>query len=159
MPDITFHSDPLREEIEYISDNLRAADFEEFVMATGRHPYGLLVKRAMASEGTMIAMVDGRPAAVFGCVPQGRTGAPWMLGTADITGYAAARACVEVGRELFYYWARDYPDGLRHRAYADNPVHRRYIRALGCEIDEPKPYGPMGAKFREFSYVLHPGSN
>jgi hypothetical protein len=150
---ITFHHDPTREEIGYISDNLRLADFEEFVMATGRHPRGLLVSRAMASKGTMIAKRDGRPAAVFGCVPQGRTGAPWLLGTDDIVGFDAARALVTTGSLLFEQWSQDYPDGLRHRAYATNKVHLRYLKALGCRIDEPKPYGPLGAMFREFHRV------
>ena len=153
MSSITFHHDPTREELEYISDNLRAADFEEFVMATGRHPNGLLVARAMASTWTMIAKRDGRPAAVFGCVKQGRTGAPWMLGTDDINGFDAARQLLGVGKLLFDTWARTYPDGLKHRAYAANPLHLRYIAALGCEIDDPKPYGPLRAQFREFRYV------
>jgi hypothetical protein len=150
---ITFHGSPSREDIKYIADNLRVADFEEFVAATGRHPSRLLVKRALASEGAMIAKRGGRPAAVFGCVPQGRTGAPWMMGTDDIVGFPAARALLTMGSLLFEQWAQDYPDGLRHRAFASNSVHLRYIEALGCKLEEPKPYGPLGAMFREFSYV------
>lgn len=153
MSSITIHYSPPQEDIKYIADNLRAADFEEFVAATGRHPSRLLVKRAMASKGTMVAKRDGRPAAVFGCVPQGRTGAPWMMGTDDIVGFPAARALLTMGSLLFEQWAQDYPDGLRHRAFASNSVHLRYIEALGCKLEEPKPYGPLGAMFREFSYV------
>jgi hypothetical protein len=148
---ITIHT-ATREDVEHISDNLRLADFEEFVCATGRHPHGLLVNRALAS-GAYVARIDGVPAAVYGCVPQGRTGAPWLLGTDAIQGFAAAKALVVIGQLLFPMWARQYPDGLRHRASAANPLHLRYIAALGCTIDPPKPHGPMLALFREFHYV------
>lgn len=153
MSNIIFHSPPSREDVEYISDNLRDKDFEEFVMATGKHPFGLLANRAMASSETLIATIDSKPAAVFGCVPQGRAGAPWLLGTPAIEGFAAARVLIEQGRDLLACWAEEYPDGLKHRAYADNEVHLKYLRHLGCEIGDPKPYGPYGAPFREFRYV------
>jgi hypothetical protein len=152
VSNITFHP-AVREDIEYISANLREADFEEFVMATGRHPHGLLVKRALASAGTMVAKRDGRPAAVFGCVPQGDTGAPWLMGTPDIEGFDAARKLIETGRSLLDSWAQLYPGGLKHRAYAGNPVHIRYLVALGCQLSDPKPYGPLSGLFREFSHV------
>ena len=156
MSKITVNTDPSRGDVAFVSDNLRKADFEEFVMATGRHPLGLLANRALAC-GAHVAEMDGIPVAVFGCVPQGSTGAPWMLGTDRIAGFEAARALLEIGRDCFNKWAAEYPEGLRHRAYASNALHLRYIRALGAELDEPQPFGPSGALFREFTYVLHSG--
>lgn len=150
MANITFGA-PSREALEYISDNLRLKDFEEYVMATGRHPFGLFAKRALAADICMVAYRDDVPAAALGYTNMGDHCAPWLMGTDAIEGLAVARFMVSFGRPLVKSWAADKP--LKHRVYADNSVHIKFLEILGFDVDETThSYGPLGAQFREFRY-------
>ena len=121
-------------------------------MATGRHPFGLLVKRALASNA-MVARLDGEPVVVFGCVPQGSSGAPWLLATDRLEGLSSLKSLLRNAPFYMDHWAAFYPDGLSHRVYAKNHLHIAFLRRLGCLLSEPAPYGPLKAQFMEFSYV------
>lgn len=151
MSKITFGPATL-EALKYIEANLRKADCDEFVYSTGRDPKGLFA-RCTPLEGSIIGYVDGRPACVFGCEDMESHGAPWLMGTADLQGRAVARALVKYGRRQFREWARKFGT-LRNYAFAFNDLHIRYIKALGCEVSAPQPYGPLSGPFREFTYGL-----
>ena len=152
MSNISFQA-PTKAALDYISENLRLADFEEYVMATGRHPYGLFAKRALAATVCLVAYRDGVPAAVLGYTDCGDHRAPWMMGTDQIEGHAVARFLLEFGRPLVRSRAQEGKP-LRHRVYAENEVHIKFIKMLGFEVDETSHhYGPLAAQFKEFRYV------
>lgn len=134
-----------------VEENLRPADFEEFVMSTGRHPRGVFRQGVADAYEAHCGLVDGRPACVFGLSFDGDTPAPWFMGTPAIEGRDVTRVMLREGRRLFRSWAKKFGP-LRHWAYAKNDLHIRYIEALGCEVKPPAPRGPLLAPFREFTY-------
>jgi hypothetical protein len=135
-------------DVAFVEENLRPADFEEYVMGNGVHPRMRFRQSAMMSEELYVGLVDGLPACVYGVTSGGN---PWMMGTAAIEGRTAARLLVKHGRKEFSRWASKYGQ-LRNHVYAKNALHIRYIKALGCEVHPPQPHGALGAPFREFTF-------
>lgn len=121
-------------------------------MATGRHPYRLFARMALACPGVQIALIDDVPVAALGCTNHGDHGSPWLLGTPGIEGMAAGRALLRDGSMMMEQWAAEY-GLLSNHAYAENAVHIRYLKALGCTLRDPRPYGPLQRPFMEFIYV------
>jgi hypothetical protein len=148
-PRITVRRATLADAI-YIEENLRPADFEEFVMARGRSPRQLF-RISATKPGTMVGLLDDVPACVYGVFPFEDFAVPWMMGTSAIEGRAIGRILIRHGRKLFAEWAARYGT-LRNYVYARNALHIRYIKALGCKLMPPEPAGAIGAPFREFTY-------
>jgi hypothetical protein len=136
-----------RASVRHIAQRLRSADFEEYVMATGRNPVFHLVDAAMDCPGATVALKDGTPIAVLGCYDA----SPWLLGTDGIEGLAAGKALLRDGSLAMEQWAAEQGP-LSHYAYAANTLHIRYLEALGCRVDPPAPRGPFNADFRRFTY-------
>lgn len=153
MSKITF-GPARREDIWTIEENLRPADIEEFIYSTGRS-HRKHFSAATPLQGTIIGYVDEEPAAVFGCVQMEGYGAPWLMGTNALAGPAVARALLKYGRRQFREWAGQY-GLLKNHAYAHNKLHLKYIKALGCEVSAPQPYGPLNGAFVEFTYRRNP---
>lgn len=142
-----------RRDLEFISDNLRPADFEEFLSASGRHPFKVFARRVLALPGSLVALMDGEPIAAFGIFEDGDHWSPWLMGTDKLATFSAAKAMLLLGRTYLAHWYDQYGE-LKHHVYAKNTLHIRYLEALGCKIGDPQPFGPFGAQFKEFRYVL-----
>lgn len=142
-----------RADILYVGKNLRQADFEEFVMLTGRHPAKRFARDLEGYDDLWCGVVDGKPAAIFGCHWGNNSGgAPWFLGTEDIEGPQVGLFMVREGRALFKYWATIFGE-LSNSVYDDNHLHKRYIQLLGAELsDTVELMGPFNAPFRKFTY-------
>lgn len=137
-----------------VESNLRPADFEEFVMSTGRNPKGLFRLGVTTAQQSYCGTVDGVPACIYGVtLDHDGVASPWFMGTPLIEGMAVAKAMLVYGRMLFRDWYDEFGP-LRHYAYAKNELHIRYIEALGCEIKPSAPRGPFNAPFREFTYYV-----
>lgn len=146
-------------DLAYVGSNLRAADFGEFVMSSGRDPRLAFARRAKGSADLSCGVVDGTPACIFGVMPQDGWASPWFMGTDQIEGPAVARAMLTVGRKLFSKWVAEYGH-LENSVYDHNELHKKYIRALGCELaPEPIIWGLQQAPMRTFTYVRTDGSS
>lgn len=142
-----------RADLEYIGDRLRDADRAEFIASCGKDPEKFFVAR-VAPSAQYTAFVDELPAAVFGCTDVGTFGAPWLMGTEALEGYAVARAMVRHGRMFFDAWAQNY-FCLCNYTYAHNHLHHKFLRLIGAEISNViKPLGPRGEPFKEFTYSV-----
>ena len=142
-----------RADLEYIGDRLRDADRIEFIASTGKDPESFFVARtARAAQYT--AFVDELPAAVVGCTDAGTYGAPWLMGTDALEGYAVARAMVRYGRLFFDSWAKNY-FCLCNYTYAHNHLHHKFLNLIGAEIsDVIEHLGPRKEPFKEFTYSV-----
>ena len=139
-------------DVIYVGKNLRPADFEEYIFSTGRHPAKAFAKSLRGYDDLHCGTSDGVPAAIFGCHWGDHSGGtPWFMGTEAIEGLAVARLMVTHGRKLFANWAKTFGP-LRHHVYAENKLHIRYIRALGCTFGEPVERGPFNQQFIPFTY-------
>lgn len=140
-----------KSDLAYVGENLRLADFEEYVMSTGRHPAKRFARSLDGVPDLLCGTVNGRPACIFGCY----AGRPWFLGTEDIEGPQVGLVMAKEGRKLFRQWASEQPDGtLSNEVYDDNVLHKRYIELLGCTLsDRTITKGPLGGIFRPFTFT------
>ena len=136
-------------DISLVAHNLRPLDHEEFVAATGRAPERVMADWLHTGVGAWCAHVDDKPAAIYGCTSEG---APWLVGTPALEGPSVARVLVKHGRELFDGWYAEHGE-LVNYTYAKNRLHHRYLKFIGCELEDPQPYGALSLPFRKFRYV------
>jgi hypothetical protein len=141
-------------DVKYVGDNLCKADFEEFVMTTGRHPSLAFALLTRDTTDMQCGLLNGKPACIFGVVPMpDGTGSPWLLGTDDIAGPAVARALLTHGREQFARWAETYGT-LENWVHDPNDLHKKYIALLGATLDDDvMEIGWQRTPLRKFTYV------
>lgn len=135
----------------YVGNNLRAADFEEYLMSTGRHPRSNFAKSLQGFDDLLCGTADGTPACIFGCHRGGQGGVPWFMGTEAIEGLAVARTMVREGRRLFKQWTTLFGP-LGNYVYASNELHIKYIKAIGCTLGEPTRWGAQNLEYLPFTY-------
>jgi hypothetical protein len=128
-------------DIEHVAAHMRAADVAE-VRAGNHEPLEALRHSVRVSARTWVAVVEGRPAAIFGVAPLGTVldprGAPWLLGTDDVP--AKPRALVRLARVYTSEMLSAFP-------HLVNAVHTRNTAActwlarvgftLGATFDHP----------------------
>lgn len=142
---------PTDEDIQFVAENLRVPDKIEFAASTGRSPERVFKRSCKASDILYCAYVDGTPVAVFGLTHLTGRSAPWFMGTDALEGTKVAKAMLVEGRKFFKQWASRY-GVLSNHAHSENELHLKYIRALGCELLDPKPHGALRFPFTQFIY-------
>ena len=131
--------------------NMRHADREEAYAQTGAHPaFGVGASYGSATIA-WAGLVDGQVACVFGVSPadeiDGKVGHPWMIGS----------PLVEKHQKRFLRECREYVDAMLGlypvlENYVDvrNTTAIRWLRWLGFDILEARPYGPYKMMFYLF---------
>jgi hypothetical protein len=139
---------------EALAPLLREGDIAEG-RALGLEPKAALVDSFAQSEDCWATLFDGEVAAMCGVVPHRQTalgdagtGLVWML---------SGRAC-NVHPKAFLRTSRAVVDVLLERyRLLSNVIDARYdgalrwARWLGCEVEAPRPFGPLGAPFCPFT--------
>lgn len=136
--------------IDYVAENMRQADIDEVMAASGREPKRALSLGVLCSPQSWTMLVDGKPVAIGGVfsinVIYGE-GVPWILGTTDL----------ESNMKSFLRISKEYLElVLRYHSYLSNYVDVRnelaikYLKWLGFSIGEPEPFGFMKKPFRKF---------
>lgn len=141
---------PTDAEIEHVIANLRDQDRDEIEASHGKHAYRLL-RDAIDSEDTRVGVANGEIVCLFGVEPQsviGRGGTPWMVSTDAILKHKVvflkhSRLWIEAMRQKYGHLTNFVDDR--------NTVSKRWLKWLGFEFDEPKPYGVQQLPFRRFS--------
>lgn len=135
------------EHAEVLGRTLRAADALEGALLGIEALQGVRDSFALSSVA-WTALLGRHVAAMWGVVPMGDIGKPWLL---------TAPACRAVSSLQF---ARIYSEEVRQmlRLFPrlENYVDAGYTGAVrllqiaGFTLDEAKPFGPLGASFRRF---------
>lgn len=141
--------EPRPGDAEHIATHMRAADVAE-LRALGESPLRSLQRGQWLSTRTMVAEVDGTPAAMFGVVPVsllGGEGCPWMLGTDAVPLHR--RAVMRISRSYIRNMLQEYPI-LANHVHACNRTAVHWLARIGFEIKPAAPLGPFGEMFHPF---------
>lgn len=137
--------------IQSIVGKLRPEDYDEVVAATGEDPDKALSHAWANSLYRWSIVWHGEIIGVFGLSPMslmGEVGVPWLLGTEQMRDikYTFARQSLLFIRKMLEF----YPV-LTNFVDARNTLSIKWLKWLGFEIQSPKPFGPAGMPFHQFS--------
>ena len=129
----------------YVARHLRESDLIELRAAGHADPVAIVSAGWMWGGWKRVAVVSGRPAAVFGVSPSSEadTGLPWMLATdyiRQIPRGVIIKSRDEVGRMQQKYGM------LKNLVHRDNAISMKWLEWLGFTIDRT-PIGPGGRFF------------
>lgn len=138
------------ERLEHLALHLRDQDRAELAAAGWDDARVALTESVAKSRWTLVALVDGEPAAVFGCGEIGSMlapdGVPWMLGTNAVARHA--RVLQRYARAYIAAMLAEYPR-LVNAVHAGNAVSLRWLRRLGFNVHPPV------ASFHFFEMTRH----
>lgn len=147
---------PTPEDLAQLALNLREQDRAELVAAGWDDFRTALEESVRFSKWTLVAVVDGEPACVFGCAEYGSLlapdGVPWFLGTDAVTRHR--RVLQRQAPRYIGAMLQDYPR-LFNAVHADNTVAVRWLRRLGFTLHPATPAPPTGAPFHVFEMNRH----
>lgn len=119
--------------IRPIAQAMRQADAIECA-ASGRTPLSGLRLSLKSSSFALTALVDGKPHAMMGVIPQNlaeRFGVPWFLGTDEV--FRHGRALLRYGPQVVALM-QDSFRRLENVVSADNRCALALLRRLGFEV-------------------------
>ena len=139
---------------QYVAGNVRKAErLEADAVYAGRlSARQATLIAAAASRNTAVGKADRVPICVFGVVPPPSLGrqvwVPWFVATGELSQHALPflRRC----RPVIEAWRQEYPV-MENFVDARNRTSVQWLRWLGFEIGEPKPYGERQLPFHKFS--------
>jgi hypothetical protein len=137
--------------IATLAERLRAQDLEELRAAGWSDPHAALTASIERSRWSCLALIDGEPAALYGCAEQGTAlvpiGVPWMLGTELVPRHA--RVLQRYARAYIAAMLADYPR-LYNAVHARNTVAVRWLKRLGFQFGPAVAVPPHGELFHPF---------
>ena len=135
---------------ELLAPRLRAADRQEIAAASGEHPLTALHHGFSLSEPAFTIEGPDGLAGMFGVVPSGQIGVPWLLGSDDIRKHR--REFLERAPLWFKAVSCTYAH-LANWIDERNELHIRWIRWLGFSITGRDPhFGHEGRPFLYFEW-------
>lgn len=151
MSQLVVEQVPVNEEdVNYLIRNLREADIEEVKASHGVHP-GILLGLMRPDEAT-IGKADGVPVCVYGVAPKtlisNGGGTVWMMATDQL--FKHKLAFLRRNRKWIKEKLKEFGT-LDNHVDARNKTSISWLRWLGFNIEEAKPYGVMQLPFHRFS--------
>lgn len=137
-------------DLETLAANMRQADRDEIAAAGIPDPLAALQSSAACSTECLTALFDGEVACVFGVGPISillGIGAPWMLGSDQITRHPGA--FITHARPYILRMLQAYPH-LFNFVDARNSKAIRWLKRVGFTLHDPVPHGPLGMPFHPF---------
>lgn len=129
----------------------RQADMDELMDGYGMSPMSAILYSLNVSPKTWALLHNGRVVAVGGVANSDRpgTGYPWMITSTDMDVPEIGRAFLHMSRPILRTMLELFP---RLENYVDsrNTKAIAWLKWLGFEIHEAKPYGMFGAMFHHF---------
>lgn len=148
---MTYYTYATNRDVSIVADNLRDDDCFEAIFATGKSPQQCVWDSYRRSK-TCFAIRDGSaPVGIFGVTPGDYgVGYVWMVGTdrSEDNWYSIGASSKEVINTL----AAPF-DFLSNVVWEGNTTHIKWLGWMGAKFGNPKPYGPFGKHFLEFTYV------
>lgn len=130
--------------------NMRASDVQEIWCSGKVRPLFALKVSFSISPNAKTIMIDDEPAGIFGIsrlsVLSGK-GVPWLLGTPQLE--SISYKFVKRSKIMMGEMAKQY-SYLENYVDARNTASIQWLRWLGFDIMEAKPYGPFQINFHKF---------
>jgi hypothetical protein len=142
-----------REDARQIADKLRQADKREVFASCGLVPERALDISVRLCPEPLLGIINGEPVSIWGVNPGSLAtghGIPWMLGTDKLDRYA--KHWLPVARRALNYSANGY-NILENYVDVRNRKSVRWLKWMGFEFDEARPYGHLGLPFYRFTMV------
>lgn len=136
---------------KYIAPLLRDADREEIKALTGKDVEPVLIESVLSTGEHWAALMEGKPICLLGIselsLMGSNDGVIWMVGTDDIMLHrkkilSMSKSYIDVKREMFRL--------LFNYVDVRNTSSIRWLKWLGFEVHNEKPYGHLGLKFHRF---------
>jgi hypothetical protein len=129
---------------------LRQADIDEVWAMSHLKPMQATQMSYEASAKCWVALWDGIPTVIFGVARTSylpSIGSPWMLATDRISemGTTFVRGSIK-----YVNFMQEGHELLRNYVDVRNKVSIKWLKWLGFNLLDPKPYGPDGCLFHEF---------
>ena len=126
---------PTPEDLAHLAEHLRAQDQAELAAGGWSDFHRALEVSVERSRWAQVALVEGEPAAVFGCAELGTLltpiGVPWMLGTELVPRHR--RVLQRWARRYIETMLQDYPR-LFNAVHARNTVAMRWLKHMGFKL-------------------------
>lgn len=138
------------EHMEAMLPNIRQADIDEFIAASGQTPEQVMAHALRVSTMAWSGIADGKVVNIFGVAPAsllGKKGIPWMVGSTLIDQHA--RVFLRRSRHALAEMLELYPH-LENYVDQRNHVAKAWLHWLGFHLEEPAPYGVQGLPFHRF---------
>lgn len=135
---------------QYIGLNMRSSDVEEVKASHGHAPVDAAVASVMCSRFAYCGLADGIPFYLFGMrdgTAVGGRGVVWGLGTDEALRHA--KSFWPASRN-FISFCRGQVDLLENHVDVRNRISIAWLKRLGFQFEEPKPYGVAGLPFMRF---------
>lgn len=136
--------------IPFLAERVRQSDIDELQAAAGVTPSEAMAGGLCESIQTWIGYLNGIPCCMFGVAPvegSDELGACWMTGTELVERHP--RAFLEGSRLAFREMLQIRPTLINY-VDARHSKALRWLRWLGAEIAEARPYGVEGRPFHFF---------
>lgn len=132
--------------IALVAKNMRKADREEIMAASGTDPEDCLMASVAMSDYARAIVVKGVVVAILGLVV-GQKSIPWMLGTDDVDRLPKSfwRAVKQAFAEM-----QSISPRMENYVHAANDKSVRLLKRLGFEMETPVEFGVKGEKFHRF---------
>ena len=144
---------PDASDIEYIAAHLRSSDSDELRAVHGDNVdiLDVLTRAVAVSAEAMVATTPfGEPIALFGVAAaslMGGVASPWLLGTDRLEQHG--RELVAFAKRDVARWSLSY-DRLVNFVDARNTRSIQWLKRIGFQVFDAKPYGLQGLPFHEF---------
>jgi hypothetical protein len=135
--------------LRQVAEDLRPSDRIEVWLSHQHRPQQALEHAAKLSVWTFCVVDDEGPLAAFGLGgrPMSTVCSPWLLGTTRAL--SAWRAWARFSRPIVQMMTKDV-ELLENYVHAGNMQSVRWLAQCGFTLDDPKPYGALGAPFHRF---------
>lgn len=139
------------EDLQRVAENMDPADAAEVWASSHRTPASAVLVSSRVSRETLAGCVDDRAICVFGVGQRtlmDNRGIPWLLGTPEIKDHA--RAFLRASKRWVQAEAQRY-EALENWVDARHTRAVQWLKWLGFELEEPRPFGVEQMPFHRFT--------
>jgi hypothetical protein len=141
----------VKEDVRFLSDSLKESDVRE-VWASHHHTPEQALKECLLRSLLALTVQNGKPIAMFGIYTEnllGEEASIWLLSTPDLEKIQIRflRNC-----KKFVIMMLDYYPRLSNYVDCRNVKTIQWLKFLGAELYEPKPYGADNMPFMRFEF-------
>ena len=135
---------------QVVVDNINPADRDELLAMGFFHVQSALERGIMVSRDPKAGCANGEVKCLFGVVPPTALSwiaTPWLIGTVDLKQHGTR--FLRESRVYFDEWKQAYEE-LANYVDVRHTAAIRWLKWLGFQMDEPKPFGPQQLPFMRF---------